>query len=136
MPTPPQADDVCAMPPDDPTQDAPKPAAPVPTGPVRLINFGEGDHTFELPKLGPDGKPLRGPATMAVRDGAPVATPGKPLVDYIRLGSASNRQDGGVSPELNLTGPAFERLIAAPSQRAVLAELVNSGEVSLFGASL
>lgn len=138
MPTPdPRPDNDCdGIPdvPDDPTQDVP---AALPAGrTIRLINFGEADHSFELPKLGADGKPLRGPSRVEQRDGRDIVIPGKELMEYVRLGPASNRVDGGISPEVKLTAAEFARIKSSPGQAAVLAELVNKGEVSLFGASI
>ena len=111
-------------------------AETAPARTITLLNIGEGDHNFEVPRRHPDGKPQRGPSRVEDRgDGRTRTIPGAPQLDYYRL---PPRHEGGMPSKLSLTQAEFDRLAKDEKMGPLLRDLITGErpEVMLNGAQL
>ena len=106
---------------------------------VKILNLGEGSHTFEVPRLGPDGKIARGPSRTEDRgEGRSRSIPGEPKVDMYHLAPRAEPEAGGAPSQLHLTPAEFDRLAKDTKMGPLLRDLVagERPEVMLIGAQL
>lgn len=107
--------------------------------PIKILNLGEGNHTFEIPRLGPDGKLVRGPSRTEDRgDGRARSIPGEPKVDFYHLAPRAEPEAGGAPSQLSLSQAEFDRLAKDANMGPLLRDLVSGArpEVMIIGAQL
>lgn len=102
---------------------------------ITLINHGPARLEFELPKIGASGEQKRGRAVINPETGKQFAA-GPPLNDLLALGPASNQHEGGLSPQQEISGDDWHRLLKGAGNVDILRKLRDTGVISVHGAVL